>query len=211
MKQHASKNPYSQSNEGDPTDPYQFAHARTEISQIETSVSDLIFDLNFNDKKLKAYLNLKEESYLGGSEFSNIGQLNIPGPFYTGTTYPFGTGILAAPDNVIFDQDCVEYVMIQPRSFIELEQIWKAGGIDLFSGYYCDGNKHWTVSKVREWWANRDFIFRQLEDEELMQFNKLQEKRYIHYLEFFAEMDLRRYLFFLEHGYYPRDEKLPQL
>lgn len=105
----------------------------------------------------------------------------------------------------------MEFVMIQPRTKTELLQLWNASAVEVFGAYYCDGNKHWTVKEVKNWWFEKDDLLQHLKDEELIKMNCHQEKRYQHYLEHLAEMDLRRYCFFLDNGFYPTTEILPEL
>jgi hypothetical protein len=157
------------------------------------------------------YLNFRAGSDYSGSGWSVKGALNFPGPFYTGETDSCGTGIIQSPNNIIFDENYMEHVMIQPRNDIELLNLWNAGSVEVLGAYYCDGNKYWTVPLVKNWWATKHEIFEHLENNELIKLNCNQEKRYLHYLENFAELDLRKYCFFLENGFYPTDEKLPEI
>lgn len=181
------------------------------IPELTKSISELIYQKGLTEDIINTYLNFKTGSDYSGSGWSDKGALNFPGPFYTGTTDSCGTGISESPNNVIFDKNCMEHVMIQPRNDIELLNLWNAGAVEVFGSYYCDGNQHWTVSLVKNWWGDRHDIYEDLKNHELIKLNCNQEKRYIHYLENFAELDLRKYCFFLENGFYPMDEKLPEL
>lgn len=195
----------------DSKDYYANARAGSEILAVETTIADLIYQNELTENKINAYLKWDTMSDFGGSGWSDKGRLNFPGPFYTGETDTCGTGIIAAPNNVIFDDGCLEYVMIQPRTQAEMLQLWDAGATEVFGSYYCDGNAHWTVQLVKEWWRGRNDIIERLKNPALINMNRDQEKRYTHYLMTDAEMDLRRYCFFLEHGYYPKNVSLPEV
>lgn len=195
----------------DSFDPYVNARAGLEFSVVEKTIADLIYQNGLTEDKINAYLNCDFTSDFGGSAWPEKGQLNFPGPFYTGITDTCGTGIIESPSNVVFDEWCMEYVMIQPRNKPELLQLWSSGAVEVFGGYYCDGNRHWTVQLVKEWWRRKSQMVEHLKKAELVKMNRDQEKRYIQYLMNDAEIDLRRYCFFLENGYYPENESLPEL
>lgn len=182
-----------------------------EISELDIEIARLIYQKDLDENTINTFLNFGPDSDCGESGWSVKGELNFPGPFYTGESDTCGTGIIESPNNVIFDENCMEYVMIQPRTKAELLQLWNAGAVEVFGSYYCDGNKHWTVQLVRNWWSRRNEIFEHLKNEELIRMNCNQEKRYKYYLENYAELDLRKYCFFLENGFYPNNEKLPEL
>ena len=157
------------------------------------------------------YFRYGDNSDFWGSGWLVRGELNFPGPFYTAETDTCGTGIIELLNNVIFDDDGAEYVMIQPRIKAELLQLWNAGSVEVFGGYYCDGNEHWTTKLVRDWWASRGDVLERLKDKELIQSNYNQDIRYRYYLENQAAHDLRKYCFFLEKGIYPTTQKLPEI
>jgi hypothetical protein len=192
-------------------DFYSDAWVNNEIIPIEHEVSSLIYQNKLTEKEINSFLNYKENSDFSDSEWSTKGILNFPGPFYTGQTDSCGTGIIEAPQNIIFDENFSEYVMIQPRNKIELMQLWNAGNTEVFGSYHCDGNKHWTPKLVKEWWQNKQEILDMLTNGDLIKLNCNQEKRYRHYIENQAETDLKKYCFFLENGYYPTNEKLPEI
>ena len=174
-------------------------------------VNEFIYQHGLNEKIIYNFLTYKHDSDFGGTGWNEKGKLNFPGPFYTGVTDTCGTGIVEAPNNIIFDENCREFVMIQPRTKIELVQLWNAGAAEVFGSYYCDGNENWTVQLVKEWWANKNEVLEHLKNSELIKMNQNQEKRYLHYLENEAKLDLRKYCYFLENGLYPNDESLPEL
>ncbi len=189
-------------------DYYENSWVDNDIPKVEKVISDLIYDRELSKSKIDLFLDFDNNSDFGGSEWSNRGELNFPGPFYTGETDTCGTGIIEAPNNVVFNEYCMEFVMIQPRNKTELLQVWNAGAVEVFGSYYCDGNKYWTIDKVKNWWARKDYLLECLENEELIEMNCNQEKRYRYYLENFAEIDLRKYCFFLDNGSYPNEEVL---
>lgn len=188
---------------------YANSWVNNEIPELEATITELIYQKELDVKIVNHFLNFGSNN--GKTGWSVKGELNFPGPFYTGETDTCGTGIIECPNNVIFDEDCMEHVMIQPRNKVELLQLGNAAAVEVFCGYYCDGNKHWTVQLARNWWSNRYDILEHLKNDKLAETNCNQEKRYKHYLESSAEMDLRRYCFFLENGFYPTDQKLPEL
>lgn len=181
------------------------------IPEVDENVIKLIYQNSLTEEKINEFLNLKTDASIDGSAWNLKNELNFPGPFYTGETDTCGTGIIEAPKNVIFDRECMEHVMIQPRTKKELLGLRDAGAIEVFGEYYCDGNKHWTIQLVKEWWSNRNDIFKSLQDRVLIKMNCNQEKRYKYYLDNVAELDLKRYCFFLDNGFYSTDEKLPNI
>ena len=192
-------------------DHYANSWLNNEIPEVDSSIAELIYQFDLNEEIIDKYLNFGNDSDCGNSAWDAKEELNFPGPFYTGESDTCGTGIIESPNNVIFNEDCMEFVMIQPRNKMELLQFWNAGAVEVFGSYYCDGNKHWTLEKVKSWWANKNDILEHLENEELIKMNCNQEKRYRYYIENFAEMDLRKYGFFLENGFYPSNESLPEM
>jgi hypothetical protein len=131
---------------------------------------------------------------------------NFPGPFYTGVTDNCATGGEEAPANVLYDSEGREYLFRQPRNWEELVCVMSAALVDPFDGYSCDGNLHWTYELCRQWWAGRDSLRHKLADPEVIQNNEGRIRLYTDYLDSDAEKDLRRYCYFLIHGYYPSEE-----
>lgn len=192
-------------------DPYVDSWVNNDIPECDDSVTQLIYQYELDEQDINQYLNYHDNSDFKSSSWELKGKLNFPGPFYTGESDTCGTGICESPNNIIFDENCMEYVMIQPRTKIELLQLWNAGNIEVFGAYYCDGNKHWTVQSVKDWWKNRNEIFEHLKNKELIKINCNQEKRYRSYLENEAEIDLKKYCYFLENGIYPKNQQIPDI
>ena len=138
---------------------------------------------------------------------------NFPGPFYTGETDTCGTGVPEAPDNVLFDGYCCEYIFRQPRTYLEFVAVKDAAAVEVFDSYACDGNQHWTRQACREWWRNREVVIRRLLDHpEYLKQNGERVNLYVNYLNSTAKYDLKKYVFFLENGFYPPDGlPLPEL
>ena len=71
-----------------------------------------------------------------------------PGPFYTGWTDTCWTGRPLAPNNVLYSGDgdsaCEEFVFCQPRDAAELAAVVAAAENEVYAGYACDGDQHWT-------------------------------------------------------------------
>ncbi len=80
----------------------------------------------------------------------------MPGPFYCAETDNCLTGFVA-PANVAFTDEFVsEFVYRQPRDEHEVHLLLSAACQEVFEAYACDGDEHWTLALVREWWAERD-------------------------------------------------------
>ncbi|WP_455358671.1 ferredoxin [Streptomyces sp. SYSU K21746] len=85
---------------------------------------------------------------------------NVPGPFYGAATDSMAIGRLDAPDHIAYDNDFgdgfgTEFVYRQPVNETEVESLVSAAQLELYSGYAWDGDEHWTVAAVRDWWRNR--------------------------------------------------------
>ncbi|SDL63998.1 hypothetical protein SAMN05421823_107129 [Catalinimonas alkaloidigena] len=182
-----------------------------EIPALDEEIAHLIYQKDLDENTIHTFLGYRQNSDLGQSSWTEKGMLNFPGPFYTSETDTCGTGICEAPLNVLIDEHYMEHVMIQPRTKNELWQVCNAGAVEIYSAYHCDGNQHWTVQLVRDWWKNKDDLLAHLKHQELIKHNCNQDKRYAHYLQHQAKLDLRKYCFFLENGFYPSHEKLPEL
>lgn len=83
---------------------------------------------------------------------------NVPGPFYGADTDSCWTGRTHAPENVLYDEKGQEFVYRQPRDTVEVKLVLDAAWDDPMTGYAVDGDQHWTVGSVREWWADRGRI-----------------------------------------------------
>jgi hypothetical protein len=194
-------------------DYYENSWTNNDIPIADLEISKLIYNFELNSDAIDQFLNYGEGSDSGSTNWENKGIFNFPGPFYTGETDTCCTGIIEAPQNVIFDAEGMEHIMIQPRTKKELLQVWDAGKVEVYGQYYCDGNNHWTIELVKEWWGNKDTILELLKNKRLISINCNQNLRYESYLETKAEIDLRKYCFFLDNRYYPikQEEKLPDL
>ncbi|WP_194904348.1 hypothetical protein [Catenulispora rubra] len=154
--------------------------------------------------------------------WDDLGDLNVPGPFYTGVTDNCWTGRLHAPHNVIYGGKYFsEYVFRQPRDTDEVAGLVLAAQEDPFAGYASNGDEHWSPDAVRSWWQNRDRVV----DSLFASLNRLDTeddnesgdaaqglRQFLSYLETGLEADLRAYIFRLETGRYPTpDQRLPKL
>lgn len=138
---------------------------------------------------------------------------NFPGPFYTGESDSCCTGDAEAPDNVMYDENGYEYIFKQPKNFEQLLGVVGAAAVEVFDGYSCNGNQYWTYALCKEWWQNMGDMIAQLNSPEVKKVNGDRIQLYLSYLSSEAELDLRRYCFFLENNYYPADDyiRLPLL
>ncbi len=130
---------------------------------------------------------------------------------------------MEAPGNVLYDEDGVEFVWLQPRTTEEVVAVYEAAWMDPFGGYGRDGHQHWTQALVREWWAGLEHQRQRIDravrapevlgDPSLDRAVALARQRWSRYLGSHAmALDLRRYLFRLSEGRYPTaDEHLPAL
>jgi hypothetical protein len=70
---------------------------------------------------------------------------------------------------VLYTDDGQEFIWKQPQNAEQVRAVLDAAYQDPFSGYAWDGDDHWTVDLVRQWWAERgrvrDWIERQLGDD----------------------------------------------
>jgi hypothetical protein len=140
--------------------------------------------------------------------------LNVPGPFYTGWTDTCWTGRPLAPNNVLYSGDdeepYEEFIFCQPRDAADLAAVVAAAAVEVYAGYACDGDQHWTPSLVRGWWAERAavsaWIHDRERDEDYLRDSSGEQKlpeglhAFAAYLEGPLEGDLQRYLFRLETG-----------
>lgn len=134
--------------------------------------------------------------------------LNVPGPFYGAETDTCATGRLAAPYNVLYTDDGQEFIWKQPQNSEQVSAVLDAAYQDPFSGYAWDGDDHWTVDLVRQWWAERgrvrDWIERQLGEDRWLKdpydrqavLKALREFK--SYLDGTLELHLRGYLLWLD-------------
>jgi hypothetical protein len=89
---------------------------------------------------------------------------NLPGPFYGAETDTCQTGPAEAPNNVLMDGKGQEFVCKQPSNEGELRDIISAALCECFCGYGADGDSHWTLRLIREWWRSRADLLAQAGD-----------------------------------------------
>lgn len=154
-----------------------------------------------------------DKTFLDKSHWLEKHPFNFPGPFYAGESDSCGTGIGAAPENAANDAWYREYIFRQPTNYYELQCVLNAAAIEVFDSYSADGNDHWTYAACRQWWRDRPELLHSFSRPEVVAANEGQAQRYAEYLRGEAEMDLRRYCYFLEHGAYPAAARpvLPEL
>jgi hypothetical protein len=85
---------------------------------------------------------------------------NVPGPFYAAETDIMALGRGEAPNNICYDGDrgdgtVSEFVHRQPVTEGETAALIGAAQVEHWRGYQWDGDEHWTVDGVREWWRER--------------------------------------------------------
>ena len=82
--------------------------------------------------------------------------LNAPGPFYGAFTDTCCCGLVAAPHNILYDANAMEFVWRQPTTLDEVIAVLDAAYQDPFVAYNWDGNDHWTPDLVMTWWDDRE-------------------------------------------------------
>jgi hypothetical protein len=141
--------------------------------------------------------------------FDKRNVLNIPGPFYGAETDTCETGPAEAPSNVLMDPVGQEFVFKQPSNEEELRDVISAALCECFCGYGADGDDHWNLSLIREWWRGRydllshSAVLRRLSDS-ILTWQRLLAGEGEHYL--------RAYAFFVEERRIPTDtDVLPEV
>lgn len=142
--------------------------------------------------------------------------MNVPGPLYCGDGDNCGTGPLQAPNNVGVDTHGYEVIFRQPVNLFEARQVVGAAWADPLNGYAADGNDHWALSLIREWWARKHEL-----EAELARLHELwlaadridfpTLSGYVRWLDYVRDgmlAYLRSYAFFLEEGREPLDDDL---
>ena len=89
-------------------------------------------------------------------QFSKRNPLNIPGPIYGAQTDTCCTGPEEAADNVLLDNNGREFVFRQASNATEVRDLVAAARSECFTGYGADGDAHWRLSLIRDWWRNRE-------------------------------------------------------
>ncbi|MFB6888368.1 hypothetical protein ACFCX4_03510 [Kitasatospora sp. NPDC056327] len=79
---------------------------------------------------------------------------NVPGPFYGADTDTMRIGRQDAPFHLAYDEDGRDFVYRQPTDPGQTRDLVHAC---LFGhgGHAMDGDDHWTVPAVRQWWQER--------------------------------------------------------
>jgi hypothetical protein len=84
---------------------------------------------------------------------------NVPGPFYAAETDCMQLGRRDAPYHIAYDDDLgeggYEFVYRQPTNAAETRALVNGAMREMFQAYGCDGDEHWTVDGVRDWWHDR--------------------------------------------------------
>jgi hypothetical protein len=143
------------------------------------------------------------------SNFPERNPLNIPGPFYGADTDTCETGTAEAPHNVLLDRSSQEFVFTQPRCEDELRDIISAADCECFVGYGADGNDHWTLALIREWWQSRAYL---LDLSSHVMGLPESKRRWERILSGEGEAYLRLYAFFIENRRLPSEkDRLPEI
>ena len=134
---------------------------------------------------------------------------NIPGPFYGAQTDTCETGPDEAPDNILLDGNGPEVVFRQPTTIDELQRIIGAACADPFSGYGADGNEHWNLRLIREWWQDKESRLAQIGN---LSATNQSTDQWLSYSMSQSESYLRCYAFFIENRRLPKPaDHLPDL
>ena len=151
--------------------------------------------------------------FLDNSYWNTKHPFNFPGPFYTGESDTCGTGDVEAPNNVMYDENTMEFIFKQPQTFEEFLGVVDAAAVEVLDGYSCDGNKFWSYARCKEWWQNRFDIISEMNKIEAKKVNGDKVGLFENYLKSAGENDLKKYCYFLENGHYPKEytTTLPQL
>lgn len=154
------------------------------------------------------------EAYLRG-RWADRDWRNVPGPFYGAQTDSCWTGREVAPRHVVYEDGFgSEVVYRQPRSASEVRRVLTAARTDPFGAYAADGDEHWTLDLVREWWADRGRLAGWIDDaQRRWSTSERAEERdnaaglrdFARYLDGDLEADLRDYGFWLDN----RRSRLP--
>lgn len=144
------------------------------------------------------------------AKFTEKNPLNIPGPIYGAETDNCTTGPQEAPDNVLLDRDGREFVFKQASNPDEFRCLLSAALCECFEGYGADGDSHWRLSTIRDWWRTREDMLR---EEICEQWCKSESVvRWKRGLQGEAAGYLRVYAFFVENGRVPLEgDILPEI
>lgn len=149
------------------------------------------------------WLSINELAAYFPAKFTEKNPLSIPGPIYGAETDTCGTGPLEAPGNVLLDAAGQEFVFRQAATADEFRDLVSAAICDSFRGYGADGDAHWRLSTIRDWWRTREDMVREPFDERWCRPESVQQWKRA--LQGEAEGYLRVYAFFVENNRVPRD------
>ncbi|MDD9378407.1 hypothetical protein M8Z33_17445 [Streptomyces sp. ZAF1911] len=150
---------------------------------------------------------------------------NVPGPFYGADTDSLMLSRDWAPAHIAYDGG-YEFVFRQPVNERETEALLDGVGWELYNGYAMDGDDHWTVEGVRDWWRDRGRVREWAVEtgaewaawDETDQYSGFYRAHAQGHRDFVAHIDdgleayLRGYLYWLEHRCEPKPgEALPGL
>ena len=140
------------------------------------SLETILYSSDFSSKllhEIMPFVRPQENysNYLSSTYWGEKHPFNFPGPFYTGASDTCGTGDREAPENVMYDSYCCEFIFKQPKSFAELLCIVDAAAVEVLDSYACNGNEHWTYQEVKLWWREKDNLLHQLNNPETIRMN----------------------------------------
>jgi hypothetical protein len=141
--------------------------------------------------------------------FSERNPFNVPGPFYGAETDTCWTGPHEAPGNVLLDRDGQEFVSRQPADATELRDVLSAALCECFCGYGADGDDHWTLPLIRDWWRTRHDLLAAADG---IRGDPGSIRSWQAFLSGQGEDYLRAYAFFVQEGRLPAgDDALPDV
>jgi len=148
------------------------------------------------------------EAYLRG-QWADRDWRNVPGPFYGAMTDSCWTGRDVAPGHVLYEDEFGSEIMYrQPTNPSEVQLVLTAAWNDPFGAYAADGDQHWTLDLVRDWWADRARLATWIDDVQRRwsaseradeRDNAAGLRDFALYLADGLEADLRGYGFWLDH------------
>ena len=130
---------------------------------------------------------------------------NVPGPLYTTVSCALRRD-RAVTEHAARNSRGTTYLWRQPRDDRELASVVELAHGAPYSEdeFGCDGDRHWTLDKIREWWSHRDAIAAVYRESDVPDLSG--------YFETELPAFLRAYAFFLLEGRRPRPlESLPEI
>ncbi|MGW6919606.1 ferredoxin [Kitasatospora sp. NPDC054939] len=126
---------------------------------------------------------------------------NVPGPFYGADTDSMQMGRHDAPFHLAYDDDHGplsgrEFVYRQPADPAQTEDLLN-GCVFGHGGFAMDGDDHWSVPAVREWWQERGRV-REWAVTAEARWSRVDGTYRGHYRD--AAQGLRDYIAHLDHG-----------